>query len=345
MSSRNMAKDGQNTPDDSESSPNPSRKRDLNVRKTRSSTKREIKVAKVSSESEQSEEDSHSHQNSPDSGSASANDGEAGRIEVGGIKQSTRIKKKSKKMIESEMGMNASSDKDRSGRENMRQTRKSLTKRQSNKLKPKPSRTNIKPVDKRQAKSIKSSQNMQKSSSYGEDESSECEIPENLQSAFEVFHMFIIDANHDSSDEVDEPRRSYQGHENAESMPQEYYQSQFSNEREIENYLRSQNITDPDQIRELIKQIQASAYHNVDQQQEGHYLDQILRNQQMMQNLQALQFENSANNFNYALNSGNQNNQLLALVLSQALAGNAETVQRLLHAVGIAQSAQNPNSE
>lgn len=335
-----MAKDGRNSSDDSKSSQNVPRKPDLNVRKTRSSTKREIKVAKASSESEQSENDSASQQNSPLSPSVSANDGETGRIEVGGIKQSTRIKRKSKKMIESEMGMNAGSEKDRNKAENIRQARKSVSKRQTQRPKTRSSKSNGKTNNKRQVKSLKSKAKAQKQDSYEDDESSECEIPEQLQSAFEVFHRFIIDANHDSSEEAEEPQHPHQAQENPAYMSQEQYLSQLGSERELEAYLRSQNITDPDQIRALINQIQLSASQQMEQQPEGTYSEQIARNMQMMQNLQALQYENSANNFNYALNSGNQNNQLLALLLSQALAGNTETVQRLLHAAGMNHPSQ-----
>lgn len=96
--------------------------------RTRSANKKS--AIKVKDRSSSSEEDklSDSQHNSPISCSGSLNNNRGGRVEVNGVKQSRRIKKKSKKVLEAEMNIHNSRQSDSRSRISSKNVRKSQIK-------------------------------------------------------------------------------------------------------------------------------------------------------------------------------------------------------------------------
>lgn len=170
-----------------------------------------------------------------------------------------------------------------------------------------------------------------------------------MQDLFNVFHRFIHDTNNDSSDEVDTPKYT-QNHPHSYSENNqfndrelnEFFQSLSSeDERQIYQYLRNQNITDPVQIKAFIKQIQASAQGQQNEPNLSNPADEIERNQKVLENLSSLQYENLARNLNYAINSDNQNSHLVSILLNEVLSGNTDTLQSLISYLGDKSTKQN----
>ena len=137
MSLRKMANESENSGTSGQNEDSKESKPTQNKRKTRSSTRRATKAIKKESSDSESNRDSDSHQNSPDSCSGSDNELGTGRVEVDGIKQSTRIKKKSMKVLEAEMNMKNNTLNDPSNKEAAKGGKKTYQKRGSVKVKTK----------------------------------------------------------------------------------------------------------------------------------------------------------------------------------------------------------------
>jgi hypothetical protein len=126
----------------------------------------------------------------------------------------------------------------------------------------------------------------------------------------------------------------------------EFFQSlSTEDERQIYQYLRNQNITDPNQIRAFIQQIQASAQGQQYEPVLANPADKIVRNQKVLENLSSLQYENLASNLNYAINGDNKNSHLVSLLLNEVLSGNTDTLQSLVSLLGTNQENRMDNNE
>ena len=182
---------------------------------------------------------------------------------------------------------------------------------------------------------------LKKAVSEQEEDSSDWEIPENLNNLFSVFHKFVQDTHTESSDEVEDQNQQHYQQQYLQLDPsaqqklelQHFYQSlETDDERRIWEYLLNQNVTDPASIRAFIDQIQASALKQQENQEIQNPEAEIERSQRAIENLNALQHENLRNNLNYTLQNENQNNQLLAYILNEALnnPNNIEALKSLL---------------
>jgi hypothetical protein len=173
MSLRKMDNESENSQQSRQNDDSRESKPTENKRKTRSSTRVATKVIKQELSDSESLKDSDSHQNSPDSSSGSGNELGGGRVEVDGIKQSTRIKKKSMKVLEAEMNMKNNNITESLNKETVRGGKKTYQKRGSVKGKPKLLRRNNKHELKKMTKIGKVDGKYTKTSNENEDDSSD----------------------------------------------------------------------------------------------------------------------------------------------------------------------------
>lgn len=154
-------------------------------------------------------------------------------------------------------------------------------------------------------------------------ETSEVEIPESVEDLFNVFRNFIIDINEEASDLGDQRSPTYNLHQQYPHVPsfqisnsQAQHEAIFGNQEEMFQQ-QLQNIENEQQIRALLQHLAPylQNYHNNDNNPITPQ-DEISRNERIVENLSALQYENLESNLNYSMEN-QQFNQLFTLLLSE----------------------------
>jgi hypothetical protein len=280
-----------------------------------------------------------SHHNSPISHSASRNGSNSSKAKARGNKKSKRIRRKSKKVIEAESSARDNISYEARSRES-KNFRTTTVKKSQPKPKPMASQNpKINHLSSIQGTN-KNSQMSQKQMPKSFSETSEVEIPENVEDLFNVFRNFIIDLNEEASDlgEQRSPNcnlQQYYSQAPSYRIPnsQTQHEAIFGNQEEMFQQ-QLQNMENEQQIQALLQHL-APYLQNYYSNDETPITpqDEINRNERIVENLSALQYENLENNLNYSMEN-QQFNQLFALLLSECLERSPEALTEFLSRIG-----------
>ena len=171
-------------------------------------------------------------------------------------------------------------------------------------------------------------------------ETSEVEIPENVEDLFNVFRNFIMDLNEEASDLGEQRSPDYslqqqylQGANFQMANSQAQHEAIFGNQEEMFRQ-QLQNMENEQHLQALFQHL--APYLQNFQNNEDNTItpqDEINRNERIVENLSALQYENLENNLNYSME--NQHfNQLFTILLSECLGRSPEALNEFLSRIG-----------
>lgn len=203
-------------------------------------------------------------------------------------------------------------------------------------------------------KSRQGSINSRSRYNQGDDDSdsSGFEIPESMRFLYNLFERFIRDTHEDSSDERERNMNNMNSERQQEAfqnsiyqyLPQDiHYNFASDADRQAFEYLISQNLDHPEVIQQLLLSLQAQNQQDQsDKDQDMHPINEITRNQMLLQHLNSLQYENLENNLKYATQDPDIKDQILAHILQQNPSEESNALAILLSQLLAANSPQIP---
>jgi len=160
---------------------------------------------------------------------------------------------------------------------------------------------------------------------------------ESIVNCFQVFRTFFEEI-HDPQDDNEEPQPDY-------SEPNDINRQFSFGNQGVHNGIQESELQFVPNLQQKLSNIDKSqTFTDINQTSLANFLnnknepqtpaEQIVRNQHMVDNLSAINNENLQNNLGYALHN-DKNNGYIALLLSQVLAGNPNTMNALRQNTGI----------